>query len=298
MTAWQLRGRVRTALISLWSAEQTIALARHELSVVRRYQAVVRERFRAGMVSAAAVTTATLSKERAQLAVATEQRRLRLAHTRLAATLGVPATALREVRLDWRGISAPRRPGNLRPLIHAALNRRPDVLAALARYQAAEDTLRLAIARQYPSFAIGPGYHYDQGDNKFILGVSLPLPILNQNQGAIAQARAARREAALQFEATQARVLAEIARARTDWRASAAELAAARRVMASAADVLAQRRSAFDVGEIGRLRLLSAEEMLIVADQGALMASVQERRALGHLESALFHPFLIAARAH
>ena len=130
-----------------------------------------------------------------------------------------------------------------------------------------------------------------------MLAVSLPLPILNQNQGPIARARAARRVAAAEFLAAQAQVLGQIDQARTDWKASTAELASARRVRASAADVLARRRAEFDAGEIGRLRLLGAEKAFVTAEQGALVASVHQREALGELESALHHPFLIAAGA-
>lgn len=297
ITAWQLRGKVRAALVSLWSAERADRLSVTALAIARRYRAAVRQRFKAGMVSAADLTVAMLSQERAQLAAAASHRRLRLARTRLATTLELPVAALDDVRLDLRGIARPQPPGRLGPLIHAALIRRPEVLAALDRYRAAQATLRLQIARQYPSVNIGPGYRYDQGDNKFMLAVSLPLPILNQNQGPIARARAARRVAAAEFLATQARVLGQIERARTDWKASDAELASARRVRASAADVLARRRAEFRAGEIGRLRLLGAENAFVKAEQGALVASVHQREALGELESALHHPFLIASGA-
>lgn len=250
------------------------------------------------MVSAATLTGASLTQEQSQLEAAASQRRLRLARTGLAAALGLPVAALQGIRLDLGGISRPRRPGKLGPLIHTALINRPDVLAALARYRASEANLRLAIARQYRSIDIGPGYHYDQGDNKFILAVALPLQILNQNQGPIAQARAARRAVAAQFKATQARVLAEVGRARTDWKASAGELTSARQVRASAAEVLAQRRIESAAGQIGSLRLLGAEEALVRTEQGALTASMHERAALGELEAALYHPFLISAREH
>ncbi|MBW4053627.1 MAG: TolC family protein [Proteobacteria bacterium] len=294
-TAWQLRGRVRAALLALWSAQRAAGLSRRALAVASRYEGAVALRYRAGMVSAATLTMATLGQEQAQLAAAAGERTLRLSCTGLATALGLPIAALQEVRLDLAGISHPRRPGKLGPLIQAALVTRPEVLAALARYRASEANLRLAIARQYPSIDIGPGYHYDQGDNKFILAVSLSLPILNQNQGSIAQARAARRIAAAQFRATQAEVLGEIERAQTDWIASEAELASARQVRASAASALSRRRIEFAAGQIGQLRLLGAEEASVEAEQGALAASVHERVALGDLEAALYHPFLIAA---
>jgi outer membrane protein TolC len=295
VVVWKLRGKVRSALIAVWAAQRAEKLSLKMLAVASRYQRAVAQRYRAGMLSAATLTTVTLEQEQAQLEAAGIERRLRLAWTGLATALGLPVGALQGVRLDLRGISRPRRPGKLGPLMHAALLGRPDVLAALARYRASEAALRLAIARQYPSISIGPGYQYDQGKSKFILALSLPLPILNQNQGPIAQARAARRVAAAQFKAAQARVLAQIERAKTDWRCSVAELASAREVRAAAADELSRRRTEFGAGQIGRLRLLGAEEALVKAEQGTLAASVHERVALGELEAALYHPFLIAA---
>ena len=296
VTAWQLRGRVRAALLALWSAQRSAKLSTRALAVANRYQGAVAQRYRAGMVSAADLTTATLAQEQALLKFAASERTLQLTRTAFATALGLPVAALHHVKLDLAGISHPQRPGKLGPLVHAALIKRPDVLAALARYRASEANLRLAIARQYPSIDLGPGYHYDQGDNKFLLAVSLPLPILNQNQGPIAQARAARRVAAAKFRAVQARVLAQIERAQTDWKASDAERASARQVRSSAANVLARRRTEFAAGAIGRLRLLGAEEAFVEAEQGALSASVQERAALGGLEAALYHPFLIAGK--
>lgn len=294
-TAWQVRARVRAALLALWSARRAAELASRALAVAGRYQDAVAQRYRAGMVSAATLTAATLGEQQAQLAAAGSARRLRLARAGLATALGVPVAALQAVRLDLAGFSNPKPPGHLGPLVRAALVGRPDVLAALARYRASEANLRLAVARQYPSIDIGPGYHYDQGDNKFILAVSLPLPILNQNQGPIARARAARRVAAAEFRATQAQALGEIERARTNWTASAAELASARAVRASAAHVLSRRRAEFAAGQIGKIRLLGAEEASVQAGQGALAASVHDRQALGELEAALYHPFLVAA---
>lgn len=297
ITAWQLRGDVRTALLGVWAAQRSVSLSAQKLSLARQYQSALTQRYQAGMVSAATLNAATLEENQAEFQLAADQRTVRLARADLAAALGLPAQALHGIDLDMAGLSHPQRPGDLASQIHTALVSRPDVLAALARYAAAEAGLRLNIARQYPSIEIGPGYHYDQGDNKFILSVSLPLPILNQNQGPIAAARAARRVAAEQFLATQTKVLIEIDRAETNWHASAAEAASAHNLRASAADARARQRAAFAAGQIGRLRLLGAELAFVQAEQGALSASVHERIALGQLEAALYHPFLVAERS-
>ena len=95
----------------------------------------------------------------------------------------------------------------------AALQSRTDILAALAEYAASESALQLEIAKQYPDIHLSPGYQFDQGDNKWHLGLSAELPVLNRNQGPIAEAEARRAESAARFEALQAKVIAEIDRA-------------------------------------------------------------------------------------
>ncbi|TAL52740.1 TolC family protein [Pandoraea sp.] len=297
VTAWQLRAQVRTAMLDAWATQQNAALAARRAALAGSYRQAVDQRYQAGMVSAATLTMATLAQNQAELQFASDQRAVRLARAGLAAALGLPKAALDGIDLDMNGIAHPRQPGSLKPLVHAALTARPDVLAALAHYAAAQASLRLAVARQYPAIDIGPGYHYDQGDNKFILSISLPLPIFNQDQGPIAQARAARQIAAQQFLTTQAKALAEIDRAQTDWHASEAELVSAQKLREAAADALDRQRSAFTAGQIGRLRLLGAELAYVQSQQGTLTASVHERVALGHLEVALYHPFLVANRS-
>ena len=297
VTAWQLRDQVSTAMLNLWSAQLSATLAARRASLAGRYREAVAQRYRAGMVSAATLATATLAFNQAELQLASDRRTSRVGRTAMAAALGLPSAALEGIDLDMRGIAHPRQPGRIEPLVRSALTSRPDVLAALAHYAAAEAALRLAVAQQYPAIDIGPGYHYDQGDNKFILSISLPLPVLNQNQGPIAQARAARRVAADEFVATQTKVLAEIDQARTDWHASESEQISARQLRKAAADALDRQRSAFAAGQIGRLRLLGAELADVQAQQGALSATVHERQALGRLEAALYHPFLVANRS-
>ena len=92
----------------------------------------------------------------------------------------------------------------------AAAQARPDIRAALADYEAAQLTFRLEIAKQYPDIHLGSGYQWDQGETKWsFLNLSAELPVLNRNQGAIAEAKARREEAATKVVAIQAKILAD-----------------------------------------------------------------------------------------
>ncbi len=71
-----------------------------------------------------------------------------------------------------------------------------------AEYEVAEQTLRTEVRKQYPDLTIGPGGGSDQGDTRVLLGISLPLPLWNRNQQAIAEATAEREVVRARFDAT------------------------------------------------------------------------------------------------
>src|SRR3569832_2426134 len=69
---------------------------------------------------------------------------------------------------------------------------RPKEHTAQADYEAAQSAQQQEIAKQYPDISLGPGYTWDAGQVKWSLGLSLVLPLLNRNQGSIAEAKARR----------------------------------------------------------------------------------------------------------
>lgn len=78
----------------------------------------------------------------------------------------------------------------------------PRLLVAAAEYEVAEKSLELEIRRQYPDLHIGPGYGFEDGQDQVLLGLSLPLPVLNANRRAIAEAEARRELARAGVETT------------------------------------------------------------------------------------------------
>lgn len=149
-TAWQVRGRLRRALVDLYAAsEQERLLAAQD---AKRQQAESR--------------------------------------VAVAEAIGVPVGAVESVEVSFAGLDRVPPDLDAPAARRQALLNRADVLGALSEYAASEDALRLEIAKQYPDIHLNPGYEYDQGDNKWGVGLSLELPVLNQNQGPIAEADA------------------------------------------------------------------------------------------------------------
>jgi outer membrane protein TolC len=174
---------------------------------------------------------------------------------------------------------------------------RADILAGLSDYAAAEAALQLEIARQYPDIHLNPGYQFDQGDNIWTLGITFELPVINHNQGPIAEAKARRNQAAAQFDALQAKVLAEIDRAVEAFHATERSVA----LLHSLADDQAKSRDAIEAqvkaGAAAPLDLLNAQLEFAVTQAGQLEGRVKMQQAIAALEDAAQRPMDMLAPA-
>ncbi len=71
------------------------------------------------------------------------------------------------------------------------INHNTSLAIRRADYHTAEQTLRAEVRKQYPDLSIAGGYG-EEDDRRLLLGLSIPIPILNANAQGIAQARAQR----------------------------------------------------------------------------------------------------------
>lgn len=85
--------------------------------------------------------------------------------------------------------------------IQRVITSNPTLAVRRAEYQIAEESLRLEIRKQYPDLTIGAGYG-NEDDDRLLLGLSLPIPMLNGNRGGIAEARALRDRSRAEAETT------------------------------------------------------------------------------------------------
>jgi outer membrane protein TolC len=245
-------------------------------------------------VSRPEVTQARISRDRTVLLLRDARKRTAEARVAVADAIGVPAAALEghDVSFDFvNELPADLPRADVR---REALLNRPDILASLAEYEAVQSSLQLEIARQYPDIHLGPGYTWDQGDGKWSLGLSITLPLLNRNQGPIAEAEARRVESAARFTALQARVIGESERALAGYRESLKKLEAADALLASQRSRRQSAEAMFHAGEADRLTLLGARLELETGALDRLVALVEVQRAVGLLEDAAERPLVPA----
>jgi outer membrane protein TolC len=171
-----------------------------------------------------------------------------------------------------------------------AVVNRLDIRRALAQYAAAEAGLQLEIAKQYPDINIGPGYTYEERHSFFTVGVSSTIPLLNRNQGPIAEAEARRKEAAAALVERQAQVIARSERALAVYTAALNELSEAESLRKLQEDQLQITQQAIRAGGDIRLNLDSVEIQVWLLARARLDALARAQKALGELEDAVQKP--------
>ena len=292
VAAWSVRSRVRASLLNLFAARKTEILRIQLQGYQDELCHLLERRLKAGEISRPEANLGRLALEQTRLALRDAQRQSAEAQAQLADALGLPVSALDHVELSFMdfgrvaGIESVAE-GEFR---RQALLNRADVLAALSDYEASQSALRLEIAKQYPDLHMGPGVIFNQGEYKWVLGLNLTLPILNQNQGPIAEAEARRKESAARFESLQARVMGEIDRSLAAAKAAQLKLTVADELLAEQEKHQRSAENLFKAGETDRLALLTSRVDFVTTELARMDALIKAQQAVGLLEDALQKP--------
>ena len=287
--AWQVRSRVRASLIELYPIEPLLEKQRELLQDIVK---LIERRFAVGLVPQPEVTQARLTLFRTELALNETRKQRAQQRVRLATAIGLPVNALDQVTLLLAEFErVPKREGiPAKEVQREALLSRPDILAALTQYAASEAALQLEIAKQYPDIHLQPGYTWDAGASKWALGGALELPILNRNEGPIAEAKARREQAAANFASLQARAIGEVEQASVGYQFSLRKLEAAESALSALRQNERTAAASFRAGEADRLTLVSAQFETLSAEQARIEVLIQTHQAVGQLEDALQRP--------
>jgi cobalt-zinc-cadmium efflux system outer membrane protein len=291
-TAWSVRSRVRGALLQYLLDLRERDLLAQEEGTLAQVVSLFEQRVNAGGASQPELYLAESSLQAARLKSVEIVTRLSVDRNALAAALGVPVQALDGVDFSWPGFDSPPGQQSLSPveIQRLALLNRIDLRRRLAEYAAADEALKLEIAKQYPDIDIAGGYSWEGGENIFELGPTAVLPLFNQNQGPIAEAEARRKAVAAQFVATQVGIIEQSQTALTRYRGALRALDVARSAAELQTKRLGQARRAVAVGESDTVVLTQAKLLDLSAQQGLLDSVTNTQTALGALEDSIQRP--------
>lgn len=146
-----------------------------------------------------------------------------------------------------------------------AIELHPRLQLARAEYAVAERTLELAVGRQYPDLTVGGGYGRDEGTDRILGGLAVPIPVFNANRRAIAEGRANRDAARASAEATYEDLVSSLARAEAALETSRLRREVLEQELAPLADQ--QLKAARDLGRLGAVNTVVVFEALTRAHE-------------------------------
>lgn len=292
-TAWQVRTALRAALLELTAAQRRQGILQRQQELSEGLIAVLEQRLQAGAVSRLEVAPFQLAHIKITGDRADALRLAAEARAKVAEALGLPLEALanRDLTLDLALDSAANVQLPATTLRRAALQNRADVQGLLAEYAASESAVQLEVARQYPDVRLGSGYQWDQGDNKWNLAVSLEIPLLNRNQGPIAESLARRAEVAVRFAGLQSKIIADLDRALSGQRAALAQLTRSQELIERHRRQVDALRRALQEGAADQLEFKTAAVEAAAAELALLDASFRWQQATGDLQQIVQTPF-------
>ncbi len=192
--AWVARGRASLAMLEAYAAQESERLLQRQLTIQQAMTERLEQQLAGGEITRIDVIRSHFALNQQHLNVSGARKRVVESLVMVAGAIGVPVDALSGTELDFHSLSQP--PvlqtipvNNLKDI---PLRERPDVLAALANYEAAQSALQHEIANQYPNIPANPGYAWNLGEHRWTLGAILPVPGFHHHHDLIAEAEASR----------------------------------------------------------------------------------------------------------
>ena len=251
---WSLTRDIHVAFEEVRGAEALLSQTR-ALTVLASSTRDYFERARnAGTATAIQANLALGELQSIRLEAVRAESRVQQARQELNALLGLPPSAKVALRAGADPSMRESLHDGTDALTAHAVESRPDLAVLLARYQAAEQDVRLAISKQYPLVAIGTG-------------ISLTLPFFSKfGRPAIQTAIAKRKRLGREFTAAVHSARQQIAAAHTLWQLAEREVKLVEgELLPNAERNLELSQEAFQVGEITLLETLALQSALIEA---------------------------------
>lgn len=255
---------VTRAFVDVLAAQERLSLTKELVRLAERVLNTVSERVKAGKVSPVEETKAGIILSTSRIELERAIRSLESSRRRLAAIWGSTSPAFKKVDGELNVITPIPSAGQM----VYRISKNPDIARWVVEIEQRKASVELEDAMRIPDLTLSGGVRrYNVTDNNaFVLGLSIPLPIFNRNQGGALEARYNLARAGEERRAITVWVKTALAHAYQELSTSFAEATALKN------DVLPGAQSAFDAagegyrqGKFGYLDVLDAQRTLFEA---------------------------------
>jgi cobalt-zinc-cadmium efflux system outer membrane protein len=282
----ELRAVTTQAFFEALIAQERVRVAEESLKIVASGTAATARRVTAGKISPTEETRARVAEANVRIELRQAQADRLAALRSLALVMGSPANSIDQ--LDGRPETLPIPQGN--EAINDRLMKSPVLRRAQGEVRRAQAAYELERARRIPDVTVSLGAvrSQDFGRDQPIIGLSIPLPLFDRNQGAQLQALRRLDAAQVQAEAEEVRLRSEVLQAADQLQARTSEVQALQQeVLPGAQSAYEAASRGFELGKFGFLDVLDAQRTWLLARTQYLNALGEAHRASAELERRL-----------
>lgn len=254
------------AYIDLLAAQERLAFADETFRIGGQTLTVIQERIRAGRAAPLEENRARVGQSSLRLEADRARGAVEAARKRLASFWASPAPMFSraEGSLEEMTAAAPPSLEDLRLRVVA----NPDLARWNVEIQLRESDVAVEQSKAVPDLTVSAGIkRFQQSDDSaFLVGIAIPIPVRNRNQGSIQEAGTRLNKAYAERQVAQGRVEADLSAAHNELTVSRNELAVLR------SDIVPGARTTFDavqqsyqLGRAGYLEVLDAQRVLLEA---------------------------------
>lgn len=285
-----------TAYLDVLSARQTTRYAKASSDGLTGLIRATELLYEKDLASRADVNQVRAQKQIAEVGLADADENLRQAKRRLGLLLNIPPeeAEIMEVQGTIENRAAP--PPPVDELVRIALAHRPDVVSYRLGVQAAESGVGLARANRYQdAYILYQPYTFQdlspfgqKSATSWALGVTVPMPVYNRNQGNIERARINVQQSKIELAAMERRVQSEVVQAAKEYEVTGRIV---RRIRSEIVDtsekVKNDRFTLFQSGEANVVSYLEAQRAHNDNVKAYLDTAVRHRRSMLNLNTAV-----------
>lgn len=284
----QLRADTAAAFHDVVAAHERERMAGELVALAGRALAAAAKRVEAGTLSPVEQTRARVAQGSARIEALQAARELEGARIRLAALWAGDARQV-EVVAPPAAVLPPAPPLEL---LLARLDDSPAMRQARVQVAHRQALARLEQSRRVPDVNVIVGTQREGPDarNRAVLGLSMPLPLWNRNDGAVLDALRRVDKARDEQDAEGARLRAELAQAHGRLTTALAECALiSGEILPGAEDAQRAANRGFELGKFGLIDVLDAQRVLAQSKNQYLTAVAESHRAAADIARLLGH---------
>jgi cobalt-zinc-cadmium efflux system outer membrane protein len=280
---------VTRRFIEVVADQEQINSSRHALQLAEQTEKAIAARVQVARTPEAELSRARIATTRARIEVRQAQSVLEGARRNLAAMWGATDANFEMARADLYAIP----PLESFESLRARLDRNPDFARFASETRLRDAQLRLAQAQSRPNLTVNVGLRRFQstGDVGLVAGFSMPIPINDRNQGAIAEARARRDQTQAGERAARVRAQAQLFALYQQVQAGREQLAVLKQeAVPQAQAALEQTQYGYNRGRFSYLELASAQQEQLALQITVIQVAADIHRLTAEIERLTGEP--------